>query len=299
MRQCSGGGARDRVRETSGAAFGNNYAMSAGGKGSADDGAEIVRIFDAIEENNQTQVIFGFICVIDDVFEGGGCAHGGDRDDALVLAGVGEAIELAAIFKTNGDAARASELHDFFDASVLAALGDDDAVEGAAGFEGFADGVNASEAVHGGSLSLNGGQLEVGPPVQSSESKIKIAVRIVVEGRSRTQERVSELNPRAQVQPRHLGHPRDEERFFGSLDSIDRADMGRSSATPLRVFGSANGEFGQYILSQSRAEQNWTMRVRVDLTGVAKGRVAASSRRRMTRSSSPSPGRPARARRKG
>jgi len=60
-----------------------------------------------------------------------------------------KAIELAAVLETHGDVLRAGELHDFFDASVLAALGDEDAVESAAGFEGFADGVNAGETIHG------------------------------------------------------------------------------------------------------------------------------------------------------
>jgi hypothetical protein len=45
-------------------------------------------------------------------------------------------------------------LDDFFDARVLAAFGDEDAIEGAAGFEGFANGVNAGETIHGGSLQL-------------------------------------------------------------------------------------------------------------------------------------------------
>ena len=69
--------------------------------------------------------------------------------DALMIAGVGESIELAAVFEAHGDVLRAGELHDFFDAGVLAALGDEDAVEGAAGFEGLADGVNAGETIHG------------------------------------------------------------------------------------------------------------------------------------------------------
>jgi hypothetical protein len=44
---------------------------------------------------------------------------------------------------------------------------------------------------------------------------------------------------------------------------------------------------------QSSAEQNSMMRVRADFTGVAKVAALASSRSRITRSRSPSPGRPA------
>jgi hypothetical protein len=71
-----------------------------------------------------------------------------------MIAGVGEAVELAAVFEADWDVLGAGELDDFFDAGVLAALGDEDAVEGAAGFEGFANGVNAGETIHGGSLQL-------------------------------------------------------------------------------------------------------------------------------------------------
>jgi len=54
-----------------------------------------------------------------------------------------------------------ARLHDFFDAGVLAALGDEDAVEGAAGFEGFANGVNAGETIHGGEFTVESLKLKV------------------------------------------------------------------------------------------------------------------------------------------
>src|SRR5207248_8814844 len=47
------------------------------------------------------------------------------------------------------------------------------------------------------------------------------------------------------------------------------------------------------------AAQNSRMRARADLTGTAKGSAAASSSNKITRSSEPSPGRPASARRIG
>jgi len=53
------------------------------------------------------------------------------------------------------------ELHDFFDAGGLAALGDYDAVEGAAGFESFADGVNAVRRSMGREFSVERLKLKV------------------------------------------------------------------------------------------------------------------------------------------
>jgi hypothetical protein len=66
-----------------------------------------------------------------------------------MIAGIGQAIELTSIFKTHRDATLTGQLHDLLDAGILAAFGDDDAVESAAGLKCFADSMNAGESVHG------------------------------------------------------------------------------------------------------------------------------------------------------
>ena len=66
-----------------------------------------------------------------------------------MIAGIGQAVELATVFEAHGDTARTGKLNDFLYAGILAALGNDDAVEGAAGLKGFANGVNAGETIHG------------------------------------------------------------------------------------------------------------------------------------------------------
>ena len=66
-----------------------------------------------------------------------------------MITRVGETIEIAAVFKAHGNVALASKLHNFFDAGILAALGDNDAIKGVAGFESFTHSVNAGETVHG------------------------------------------------------------------------------------------------------------------------------------------------------
>ncbi len=175
----------------------------------ADDGAQVVGVFDAVEQDDDATVA-GWIGVSENVFERAGGACGDDGDDALVIFGVGEAVELAAVFEADGDALFSCELNNFFYAGVLAAFGDNNAVDGALGLKGFADGVDAGEAVDG----------------------------------------------------RH------------ARNSLQK-------------------------MSQSRAAQNSRMRVRADFTGAANWSGAASSRRRTTRSSWPSPARPASARRSG
>src|SRR5262249_2409591 len=69
--------------------------------------------------------------------------------DPLMVAGIGQAVELATVFEAHGDTARTGKLNDFLNAGILAALGNDDAVEGAAGLKGFANRVNAGETIHG------------------------------------------------------------------------------------------------------------------------------------------------------
>src|SRR5580700_7540293 len=109
MRQGAGGGARDRVRQADCAALRNDHAMCAGGQRRSNDGAEIVRIFDAIEKNDESRpaVLRSLVCCCENTFECGWRAGGGQTDDALMVSRIGETIELPAVFKTNGDVAGA------------------------------------------------------------------------------------------------------------------------------------------------------------------------------------------------
>jgi hypothetical protein len=57
---------------------------------------------------------------------------------------------LGAILEAQRDVPTARELDDLFDARILPATRDDNAIERAAGCEGFADGVDSRQAVHKG-----------------------------------------------------------------------------------------------------------------------------------------------------
>jgi len=145
MRERACGSARDRVREPDCAALRNDDAMRACGEGRPNHGAEIVRIFDAVEKNDESfaSVIGALVRGGENALERSRGAGGGQSDYSLMIFRIGETIELAALFKADGNVSRAGELDDFLDARVLAPTRDQDAVERAAGVESFAYGVDA------------------------------------------------------------------------------------------------------------------------------------------------------------
>jgi hypothetical protein len=76
---CTGRSARHRVRQADGAPLWNNQAMRACGQRCANDGAKIVRIFDAVEKNDEpfASVARAFVCRSENAVERGRCARGG------------------------------------------------------------------------------------------------------------------------------------------------------------------------------------------------------------------------------
>ena len=71
-----------------------------------------------------------------------------DGNDALMLLGPGEAVQLAALLKPHGNTAPPGELDDLFDAPVPAPTGNHDTLERTAGDERFVHGVDAGELFH-------------------------------------------------------------------------------------------------------------------------------------------------------
>src|SRR5208282_5882277 len=98
---------------------------------------------------NEPRLILQAVRVRQNVFQGGRLARGRNRDHALMVARVGQPVELPAVLEAHGYAALPGKLHNFFNARILPALGDHNAVESAPRFEGFAYGVNTGESVHG------------------------------------------------------------------------------------------------------------------------------------------------------
>jgi hypothetical protein len=123
--------------------------MSSGSKSCPDDGTEVVGILDAIEQHDKSHLASGLIRSRQDILEPRGSTRGGNGHDPLMIASVRHAIQLAAIFKTHADAPLACQLHDLFDAGILSAFGNEDAVKNASSLERFANSMNAGESIHG------------------------------------------------------------------------------------------------------------------------------------------------------
>src|SRR5580704_16416094 len=147
MSERAGGSASDCVSKPGGTAFGNHDSVRAGGECRSNHCAEVVRIFDAIEKDDEA-----FASVAGTLVRGGKNAFercrrtsGGEGYNALMIFRIGKAVELPAVFKPDRNVASTGELHDFFNASVLPPARDQDAVERAVRVQSLANGVDPSE----------------------------------------------------------------------------------------------------------------------------------------------------------
>jgi hypothetical protein len=104
----AGGGLGDGRRDWCGPAFGEDDAVDAGAVGGAEEGAEVVRVFDAVEGEEEAVVLGEGGRGGEEVFDGeeGALADEGER--ALVGVGAGEAGELVAGFEGDADAGGAA-----------------------------------------------------------------------------------------------------------------------------------------------------------------------------------------------
>lgn len=139
--QRSRGGLGDRVRETRGAAFWNQNGIGSSSVGGADNGAEIVGIFDTIQDDNHFGalddiVLIGVLC---------GCAKG---DDALVRLVPTGTLQRVARFKAYRNAILPAEVDDLLKARPAGTLGNEDTVEGPFCFQRFADRVHTDKNSH-------------------------------------------------------------------------------------------------------------------------------------------------------
>jgi len=123
----SGGGLGYGSGNGSGAAFGEDDAVDSGSVGGAEESAEIVRVFDAIEgeEEAMLAVFFGG----EEIFDGEEFALADYGEDALVGIGAGEAGELVAGLDGDADASGAAELGNAFELLVSTFAGDGDVIE--------------------------------------------------------------------------------------------------------------------------------------------------------------------------
>ena len=105
--------------------------------GGADDGAEVVRIFHAVEHH---QHLAG-----SDRIEVGVLARGAQGDHALVGRGTGQTVQGGTLFEAHGHAGAPREIDDLLQARTAGALRDHDALDGVTGAQGFGDRMDAAE----------------------------------------------------------------------------------------------------------------------------------------------------------
>ena len=146
VRKRPGRRARDAIGKPGGAAFRNDDALRTGGQRCSHDRAKILRVLDAVEKNQQAGSAVR-IARLQQVFKTCRRRCRNQRDDALMLACAGGAIELYALLKAHGNAVLPRQTHQFFDAVAVAASRDDQGIERPVGFERFAYGVNAGKTV--------------------------------------------------------------------------------------------------------------------------------------------------------
>ncbi len=143
----SGGGLGDGAGDGGGAALGEDDAVDTGSVGGAEESAEVVGVFDAVEGEEEAVLAVGFGS--EEVFDGEELALADDGEDALVGVGAGEAGELVAGLDGDADFGGAAELDEAFEAFVAALAGYADVIELAgAGADGLLDWVEAVENFH-------------------------------------------------------------------------------------------------------------------------------------------------------
>jgi hypothetical protein len=145
VREGTGGGAFHGVGEAGGAALWNYDSRSTGGERGAHDRAQIVGIFDAIEQHEEALRSLSGEKVIE--FDGRLCCA--ECGYALMFAGADQTIDLKAIFETNWNAFGFCELNDGFDALTVTALGDQNTIQRAAGGQSLLHCVKTGQPVHG------------------------------------------------------------------------------------------------------------------------------------------------------
>ncbi len=80
-----------------------------------------------------------------DLFQIGIGVRGAEGDHALVRGAVGGAVQSFSRLEADGNGKAAAEADDFLEPQSAGAASDQDAVQGAAGAQGFAHGVGAGE----------------------------------------------------------------------------------------------------------------------------------------------------------
>lgn len=153
----SGGGFGDGTGDGGGAAFGEQNAVDSGAVCGAEEGAQVVRVFDAVESEKEAGVAWEG----DEIFDSEELAFADKGENTLVGVGFGETGELVAGLEGDANVVETSQVDEVLEFRVAAVPSHGDVVEAAAtGADGLFDGMEAIENFH--TFSLRGKKLEKG-----------------------------------------------------------------------------------------------------------------------------------------
>ena len=136
-----GRGLGDDVRDAGGTALGHDDRSGAGRMRGAHDGAQVVRIFHAVEHHEHLAIGHGI--------QVGVLARRAQGDHALMGRGTRQAVQRRARFEAHGNLGLARQVDDLLQARAAGALRDQDALQRIAGAQGFGDRMNAAQQGHG------------------------------------------------------------------------------------------------------------------------------------------------------
>jgi hypothetical protein len=149
MLGCAGAGLDGGGAEGSGAALGEEDAVDAGAVGHAEERAEVLRVFDAVEREHEACGGGTVRRRREEVFEGEEFLRADEGDDALMRGGFGGESELLAGLLDDADTCLTALGEETVETGVMALAGNEDVVKAAAaGLEGFRDRVQAVKDFH-------------------------------------------------------------------------------------------------------------------------------------------------------
>ena len=131
----------DNIGQWGRAAFGNHHGRGSGGVRGADDRAEIMRVFDSIEDDVQSARGGGFL-------ERHVFFNGSERDHALMRGGAGSAVERFPRLETQRNPALAAQIDQLLQARTTRTFGDQNAIDGPARPQRFPHGMDSCEDGH-------------------------------------------------------------------------------------------------------------------------------------------------------
>src|ERR1700733_442133 len=137
-------GSRNRIGQAGSAPLRDDDAFSSRRERRADNRAEILRVLNTIEQDEQRLASF----FLQQVFKCQRRAGSGERDDALMVARHREAIELAAILEPDWHTALPRPPNDFFHPRAVPADGNHDAVERTSSLQRLFHRVNSEKVTH-------------------------------------------------------------------------------------------------------------------------------------------------------